>query len=271
MKDYYKIGEISRIYGIGKDSLMYYEELGILKPTRGENGYRFYSLSDIWRLNLIKELRELDFPMKKIKEYLDDRNIASTREMLSKEIHLIDEKIAKLLIHKNNIVTRLANIDEVIGQVDFTHIETIYLERREACLLNANITRDEEVDFLIQKLHKEFEEKFYILGNNKIGAVFNSDKVKENIFNEFKSVFCLLKEETEKANFALEAGYYVRAYYKGRYKDNKLCIQKMLEYIAHNQYTIIGDPIEIYKLDIHESGCEEEFVTEVQIPISVGD
>jgi len=28
MKDYYKIGEISKIYNIGRDSLMYYEEIG---------------------------------------------------------------------------------------------------------------------------------------------------------------------------------------------------------------------------------------------------
>ena len=86
MKDYYKIGEISKIYGIGRDSLMYYEDIGILKPFRDKNGYRMYKLSDIWRLNLIKELRSLNFPMKKIKEYLDDRNIESTKEILNKEI-----------------------------------------------------------------------------------------------------------------------------------------------------------------------------------------
>ena len=57
MKDYYKIGEISKIYGIGRDSLMYYEEIGILNPFRDSNGYRLYSITDIWKLNLIKELR----------------------------------------------------------------------------------------------------------------------------------------------------------------------------------------------------------------------
>ena len=34
MKDYYKIGEISRLYGIGTDSLRYYEELGIQKRPK---------------------------------------------------------------------------------------------------------------------------------------------------------------------------------------------------------------------------------------------
>ncbi len=47
MKDYYKIGEISKIYGIGRDSLMYYEEIGILRPVRDINGYRMYNISAV--------------------------------------------------------------------------------------------------------------------------------------------------------------------------------------------------------------------------------
>ena len=43
MKDYYKINEIAKLYGIGVDSLRYYERLGILKPRRDTNGYRLYS------------------------------------------------------------------------------------------------------------------------------------------------------------------------------------------------------------------------------------
>lgn len=65
MKDYYKIGEISKIYGIGRDSLMYYEEIGILRPVRDINGYRMYNISDIWKLNLIKNLEAWTFQWRK--------------------------------------------------------------------------------------------------------------------------------------------------------------------------------------------------------------
>ena len=75
MKDYYTIGEISKIYDIGRDSLRYYEELGILNPLRDINGYRLYSMQDIWKLNVIKDLKNLDFSMKQIKAYLDDRTL----------------------------------------------------------------------------------------------------------------------------------------------------------------------------------------------------
>lgn len=269
MKDYYKIGEISKIYGIGRDSLMYYEEIGILKPFRDKNGYRMYKLSDIWRLNLIKELRSLNFPMKKIKEYLDDRNIESTKEILNKEIILIDEKIEELLSYKQNIMKRLDTINDELRNLKLYEIDLVYINKRKALELNANITKDEEFDFLIQKLQKDYENRFTILGNNNIGSSFCLDKIKQGIYNEFKSVFCFLEDEEEIYNIIFNEGYYLTLTYKGKYKNNKHYINKMFKYIEEKGYKIISDPIEIYKIDIHETEDINEFITEIQIPVDI--
>lgn len=266
MKDYYKIGEISKIYGIGRDSLMYYEEIGILNPLRDTNGYRMYSIYDIWKLNLIKELRSLNFSMKKIKEYLDDRTVNSTNEMLEEQINLIDKKIEELLRHKKNITKRIESIKEVKG-IELDKFEIKYIEKRKAIKLNADIKKDEDYDFSIQKLQKEYEDRFSILGNNNIGAFFNLDAVKKNITNEFKAVFCLLEENEEIYNIVLEDGYYLTLSYKGNYTKNKTILKDMLIYIEESRYKIKGDPIEIYKIDIHETGDSSEFVSEIQIPI----
>ena len=269
MKDYYKIGEISKIYGIGRDSLMYYEDIGILKPFREKNGYRMYKLSDIWRLNLIKELRSLNFPMKKIKEYLDDRNIESTKEILNKEIILIDEKIEELLSYKQNIMKRLDTINDELRNLKLYEIDLVYINKRKALELNANITKDEEFDFLIQKLQKDYENRFTILGNNNIGSSFCLDKIKQGIYNEFKSVFCFLEDEEEIYNIIFNEGYYLTLTYKGKYKNNKHYINKMFKYIEEKGYKIISDPIEIYKIDIHETEDINEFITEIQIPVDI--
>lgn len=269
MKDYYKIGEISKIYGIGRDSLMYYEDIGILKPFRDKNGYRMYKLSDIWRLNLIKELRSLNFPMKKIKEYLDDRNIKSTKEILNKEIILIDEKIEELLSYKQNIMKRLDTINDELRNLKLYEIDLVYINKRKSRELNANITKDEEFDFLIQKLQKDYENRFTILGNNNIGSSFCLDKIKQGIYNEFKSVFCFLEDEEEIYNIIFNEGYYLTLTYKGKYKNNKHYINKMFKYIEEKGYKIISDPIEIYKIDIHETEDINEFITEIQIPVDI--
>lgn len=269
MKDYYKIGEISKIYGIGRDSLMYYEDIGMLKPFRDKNGYRMYKLSDIWRLNLIKELRSLNFPMKKIKEYLDDRNIESTKEILNKEIILIDEKIEELLSYKQNIMKRLDTINDELRNLKLYEIDLVYINKRKVLELNANITKDEEFDFLIQKLQKDYENRLTILGNNNIGSSFCLDKIKQGIYNEFKSVFCFLEDEEEIYNIIFNEGYYLTLTYKGKYKNNKHYINKMFKYIEEKGYKIISDPIEIYKIDIHETEDINEFITEIQIPVDI--
>lgn len=269
MKDYYKIGEISKIYGIGRDSLMYYEEIGILKPFRDNNGYRMYKISDIWRLNLIKELRSLNFPMKKIKEYLDDRSIESTNKILNEEIDLIENKIKELISHKQNINKRINSIHDARNNSNFNNIELKYIEERKAIKLNADIKKDEEVDFLIQKLQKEYETRFNILGNNNIGAIFSLEKINKGIYNEFKSVFCLLENEEEVFNIIVEEGHYVTLTYRGAYKNNQKHLNTMFKYINNNYYKVLGDPIEIYKIDIHETGIVDEFITEIQIPVKI--
>lgn len=265
MKDYYKIGEISKIYGIGRDSLMYYEEMGILKPFRDVNGYRMYNISDIWKLNLIKELRSLDFPMKKIKEYLDDRTIESTNKILEEEIDLINTKIDLLIGHRDNINKRLNSINDTMTKSIYDEIKVIHIPKRKALKLNVDIKRDEEFDFLIQKLQKEYENRFDILGNNNLGSVFNFDSVKKDVFNEFKSIFCFLDEVEEIYNIVVDEGYYVTISYRGSYNNNGYYLKKILNFVEENNYKILKDPIEIYKIDIHETGDVEEFITEIQV------
>ncbi|OFI01548.1 HTH-type transcriptional regulator ZntR [Clostridium acetireducens DSM 10703] len=269
MKDYYKIGEISKIYAISRDSLMYYEKLGILKPMRNSNGYRIYTMNDIWKLNLIKELRNFNFPMVKIKKYINNRTIKTTKDMLNEEIQLINNKIEELNLLKNNVLKRIENIKNVEDNIILNTVKLTYIEKRKALTLNGNVSRDEEIDFLIKKLQKKNEDKFYLLGNTKVGAIYNLDSLKKGIYNEFKSVFCLLDDRENDYNLILDEGNYVSISYKGSYSSNKKYIQMLFSFINEHKYKIMSDPIEIYKIDVHETSLKEEFITEIQIPVTV--
>ena len=96
MKEYYTISEISRLYGIGIDSLRYYEKIGALSPRRGENNYRLYSLKDIYRLNVIRDLLMLGFSMKQIGGYLDCQNMESTLSILEQEKEKVRQQRERL-------------------------------------------------------------------------------------------------------------------------------------------------------------------------------
>ncbi|WP_297517308.1 MerR family transcriptional regulator [uncultured Clostridium sp.] len=271
MKEYYKIGEISKIYNIGKDSLMYYEKLGILNPIRDENSYRLYSINDIWRLNLVKELRELNFSMKRIKEYIDNRTLKSTKELLNEEINILDRKIEEFKKKKEEVEKRLSVIEEDFEVVICNEIKVKNIKERKSIILNGQIKRDEETDFLIKKLHKKFEGRFNMLGNNNIGAMFSLDKLKVGEYDFYKSVFCFLGEEDiediDYSNMSFNEGLYISYTYKGEYSKKKKILKEMFDYIEENNFKIKSEPIEIYKVDIHETGDLKEFITELQIEV----
>lgn len=268
-RKYYKTGELSKIYKLGRDSLKYYEKLGLLNPSRDTNSYRMYTLKDICNLNLIKELRTLDFSMQRIKEYLEDRNINTTKTMLKEEIYLIDDKLKELTAHRKSLRKRLSSIENTLSHTNFGKIELLYMHERKALTVNSNVAFDENVDYLIQTLNEKFEDKFYLVGNSNFGAVFDSNSISDGIFNNYKHIFCLLDDYATNYNFIIDEGYYVTYTYKGDYKKTAKVLPMLYKFVEANNYTILGDPIEIYKIDVYETASEDEYVTQVQIPVKL--
>ena len=110
MKNYYKINEISKLCGIGPDSLRYYERIGVLTPRRDANKYRLYSLKDIYKLNLIRDLRSLNFSMAQIKEYLDSQTVGNTLDILCRERTCLEKQLLALKEKEAMINERIATL-----------------------------------------------------------------------------------------------------------------------------------------------------------------
>ncbi|HCX63167.1 MerR family transcriptional regulator [Sedimentibacter sp.] len=267
MKDYYKIGEISNLYGIGVDSLRYYERIGVLKPRRGENGYRMYNLKDIYKLNIIRDLRQLNFSMEQIKNYLAHQSIDNTLALLQEEIEWIQGQLKKLRSTEQIIQSRLNAL--LTARNSTTGIFTVKAFPDRMCLrLNTNITRDEEIDFAIKKLHHKHENKIYDIGNQSIGAALSIDDLNKGITGVFRYVFFILKEKTKEYDFILPAGQYLSFLYKGSYNQSADRIKETLSYIEENGYHILDDPFELYQIHNHDTMLKEEFLTEIQVRIS---
>lgn len=62
-----KINEVEQAIGITKKNIRFYEQEGLLTPSRSTNGYRDYSPEDVQTLQQIKLLRRLDIPIEEIK------------------------------------------------------------------------------------------------------------------------------------------------------------------------------------------------------------
>jgi hypothetical protein len=57
----FKIGDFSRLSLVSVKALRYYDELGLLKPARVDEftGYRYYSASQLTRLNRILAMKDM--------------------------------------------------------------------------------------------------------------------------------------------------------------------------------------------------------------------
>ncbi|HAQ40234.1 MAG TPA: MerR family transcriptional regulator [Clostridiales bacterium] len=271
MKSYYKINEISNLYNIGKDSLRYYEEIGMLKPARDTNGYRLYSIQDIWKLNIIKDLRNLNMPMEVIKDYLENKTIENTLDILNEEITIINKKLDQLKVQKNTILSRIKSLKEDAAENEIEVIKEIDIDERKVIVLNDSFSRDEEADFLIKKLHKKHEDKLYLLGNNYVGVTMDLVKIRDGVYNAYTSVFFVLESDDKSYDKVLPQGKYLSLSYRGPYEKTNKFIPLMMEYAQNNGYKVISDPIELYKIDVHETSIIDEYLTELQMQVTVDE
>ena len=66
-----KIKQVEELVGISSKNIRFYEDQGLLTPTRADNGYREYHEPEIMRLKQIKFLRKLGVSISQIQELIN--------------------------------------------------------------------------------------------------------------------------------------------------------------------------------------------------------
>ncbi|NLC19092.1 MAG: MerR family transcriptional regulator [Clostridiales bacterium] len=99
------VKQVSELTGISVRMLHYYDEIGLLKPSKvTDSGYRLYNDEALMLLQQIMFYKELEMPLKEVKKILYSSDYDKTR---------ILENQKKLLILKRN---RLNNLIELIDK-----------------------------------------------------------------------------------------------------------------------------------------------------------
>ncbi|MDP4094942.1 MAG: MerR family transcriptional regulator [Bacillota bacterium] len=90
-----KISEVMEVTGLTKKAINYYEQEGLLQPVENvDNNYREYSVDNVNRLIQISILRQLDIPVKEIKDIL--QNPDGLGRVLKAHIQRLDNDMYKL-------------------------------------------------------------------------------------------------------------------------------------------------------------------------------
>lgn len=110
----FKIGDFSRIARVSCRLLRYYDEIGLLKPgsIERDTGYRYYSASQLPRLNRILVLKELGLSLEEIARVLDSNlTAAELRGMLTVRRSDAQRALAEEMDRLRHIESRIAQID----------------------------------------------------------------------------------------------------------------------------------------------------------------
>lgn len=97
----FTIGQFAALHEINKKTLMWYDEIGLLKPACiKENGYRYYSYQQSTVLETILMLRELNVSLDKIKHFMKSRTIDTFDTLLQEKIAELNQTISHLNLFK---------------------------------------------------------------------------------------------------------------------------------------------------------------------------
>ena len=262
MKQFFKINEISKLYNIGPDSLRYYEKLGLLAPKRGKNNYRLYTLDDLWRLNIIRDLRRLGFPMEKIREYMDNRSVENTRKLLTEELDAIHQQIQELNRLQKNVEERLLTLSGAEDQT-LLKIRLQTFPDRYCHTLDIPYHTDEEMDLLVKQLLNKNTENLYIISNHNIGSFLPLEEIKKGQYENYSGVFII----DNSGEHCLRGGTYLTFTYAGDYHQNTTYIPELLNYADGHGLVPDGTLLELIWVDNHQSADIREHITELQLRV----
>jgi effector-binding domain-containing protein len=266
-----KIGVFSKLGQVSVKALRLYDQLGLLKPISVDdrNGYRYYSVTQLPRLNRILAFKDLGFSLEQISHLLDEQvSIGEIQGMfrlkqaeLQQTVATGQERLRWVEIRLNQIESEgnMTKYDVVIKKVEPVKVAAIReklpsyygigkLYGELAGYLAPFGIKGDALYYAIW--HDPEYKESDVDGEAAIavnGNVPSSDRIKVYSLPEIETMACLV--------------------YQGSYKNMMQAYEHLVGWIETNGYQVIGPNREIYI----EGGMEENndsYITEIQFPVT---
>ena len=95
------IGQVAEKAGLNAKTIRYYEEIGLVHPDRGPNGYREFGEPDLHKLAFVRQARQLGFSIDECRALLNlyedhQRSSSDVKILAARHLAEIDVKISEL-------------------------------------------------------------------------------------------------------------------------------------------------------------------------------
>lgn len=104
------IGEVAERSGLPSKTIRYYEDIGLVKPERHDNGYRVFHEPDLHKLAFLGRARTLGFSIEDCRTLLslyedETRESAQVKILAQDHLTAIDQKITQLRDMRDTLLT----------------------------------------------------------------------------------------------------------------------------------------------------------------------
>lgn len=269
-----KIGDFSKLARVTIKALRYYDELGLLKPVKVDQftGYRYYSTSQLTRLYRIIALKDMGLSLSEVSGLLrDDISIGQMLELL----HSKQEEQKKKL---ESEAERLKRVEEWLIQVKKEGKMPDY----EVVLKNVPSQKVLSLRKIMPdygatgQLFGEIGPYVYKSGAQIIGPsilVIHDEEFKEKDV-DLEVAFPIAADVPSEGELKCKelSGYdqVATTIHKGSYETVGGAYTALMKWIESGGYQIIDSSREVYFTDPGSGVPPNEYVTEIQIPVTKG-
>lgn len=264
----YTIGEFSKLSGVPKQTLQFYDKLGIFSPAyRAENGYRFYEADQFESIDIIYSLKEAGLPLSEINAYLKERTPELCMSLLEQEAERVKEKIEDLQRTLVRIEQKKASTQRGLNAlID----ETVHFAKLpEAHLFTWDFSEVTDENFtaeLFNMVNWCYDHGYY--SGYAMGSILSKESLLAGDFSKIQYMFTIIDAKDSHPNYRFRpAGLYAIYYYKGSYGKLPEVYERIFSSIAASGYNVAGDSYESGLLDFFSVRDQESYLIEVAIPV----
>ncbi len=265
---YMSIKEFSRLTGISRELLRFYDKIGLLTPEyRGENTYRYYGFRQIELANLISGLRSIDVGLEDIRSYLGERSPEQMIRFFQEKDANIDQEIKRLQSIQALMRLRCSMATEALA----CEVDRVMLVKRER-----------EPIFLCPILTDGSIYKEGIYGDNMISAFTYALNHGININFPVGTVVsqrCLTSgpwpnpsrcyfKVNENPNAWKREGTYAVVYRRYPEAMSETFYSPLLTFLKEQGLRMDGDAYEEYPLDELTANRREQFLIKIEVRVN---
>lgn len=136
-----KIGEMARMSKVSIPTLRLYDEMGLLTPcyTDPETKYRYYSIYQTARLDMIQYMKELGMSLTEIQKILEKGDIELIESTLISKKRQVKEQISQLEMRLNALTRTIESVERFRKAPDCGMITVEYIPHRKIFSMHTDI------------------------------------------------------------------------------------------------------------------------------------